>query len=139
MGRPRSAAQPHVDVPVGESVRRIRLAELPERVPGLLRHTPGRRVVNVMHEHDLAQACPGERIEDPAGHRPDRRRSYSAAARCHRGPVPDPAAERAGRPGEQRDIFAEDSGVSYPVKDRAVQDDSAVVLDFEVLAPFLVR
>src|SRR5690348_2469413 len=78
-----------MDVPVGEPVRRIRRAELPERVPGLLRYAAGRRVADIMHEHDLPQACPGERIEDPVGHRPDRRRSYAAAARCHRGPVAD--------------------------------------------------
>src|SRR5215467_15832550 len=78
-----------VNVPVGEPVRRIRRAEFPERVPGLLRYAAGSRVVNGMHEHDLPQACPGERIEDPVGHRPDRRPSYAAAARCHRGPVAD--------------------------------------------------
>src|SRR5215469_1151713 len=78
-----------MDVPIGEPVRRIRRAELPERVPGLLRYAAGRWVIDIMHEHDLPQACPGERIEDPVGHRPDRRRSHPAAARCHRGPVAD--------------------------------------------------
>jgi hypothetical protein len=78
-----------MDVPVGEPVRRIRRAELPERVPGLRRYPAGRRVADIMHEHDLPQACPGERIEDPVGRRPDRGRSYAAAARCHRGPVAD--------------------------------------------------
>src|SRR5215467_7553712 len=78
-----------MDVPVGEPVRRIRRAELLERVPGLLRYAAGRRVADIMHEHDLPQACPGERIEDPAGHRRDRRRGYAAAARCYRGPVAD--------------------------------------------------
>jgi hypothetical protein len=58
-------------------------------VPGLLRYAAGRPVADIMHEHDLPQACPGERIEDPVGHRPDRRRSYAAHARCHRGPVAD--------------------------------------------------
>ena len=89
-----------MDVPVGEPVRRIRRAELPERVPGPLRYAAGRRVVDIMHDHDLPQACPAERIEDPVGHRPDRRRSYAAAARCHRGPVADlgglPLADPAG-------------------------------------------
>src|SRR5215470_11096663 len=78
-----------MDVPVGEPVRWIRRAELPERVPGLVRYAAGRRVVNFMYEHDLLQACPGERIKDPVGHRPDGRRSDAAAARCHRGPVAD--------------------------------------------------
>src|ERR1700678_2395799 len=78
-----------MDVPVGEPVRRIRRAELQEGVPGLFRYAAGRRVVDVMHEHDLPQACPGERVEDPVGHRPDRRRGYAAAACCHRGPVAD--------------------------------------------------
>lgn len=48
-----------------------------------------RGVGDTMHEHDLPQACPGEYIEDPAGHCPDRRRGNAAAARCHRGPVAD--------------------------------------------------
>src|SRR5215468_8701938 len=78
-----------MDVSVGEPVRRIRRAELLERVPGFLRHAAGRRVPDIMDEHDLPQARPAERIEEPVGHRPDRRRSYAAAARCHRGPVAD--------------------------------------------------
>src|SRR6266566_1715939 len=56
-----------MDVPVGEPARRIRRAELPERVPGLLRYAARRRVADIMHEHDVPQACHGERIEDPAG------------------------------------------------------------------------
>src|SRR5215472_1267963 len=87
--RPGSPGQPHMDVPVGEPVRRIRWAELLEWVPGFLRYAAGRRVADIMHEHDLLQACPGERIEDPVSHGPDRCRSYAAAARCHRGPVAD--------------------------------------------------
>jgi len=78
-----------MDVPVGEPVRRIGRAELQEGVPGLFRYPAGRRVADIMHEHDLPQACPGERVEDPVGHRPDRRRGYAAAARCRRGPVAD--------------------------------------------------
>jgi hypothetical protein len=42
-----------------------------------------------MHKHDLPQPRPGKHIEHPVAHRPDRRRSYAAAARCHRGPVAD--------------------------------------------------
>src|ERR1700678_3634764 len=79
----------HMDVPVGEPVRRIRRAELQEGVPGLFRYAAGRRVVDTMHEHDLPQACPGERVEDPVGHRPDRGRGYAAAACRHRGPLAD--------------------------------------------------
>ena len=60
--RPGSAAEPHMDVPVGEPVRWIRRAELPERVPGLLRYAAGRRVVDIMHEHDLPQACLPPRV-----------------------------------------------------------------------------
>src|SRR5262249_44136756 len=78
-----------VNVPVGEPVRRIRRAEFPERVPGLLRYAAGSRVVNGMHEHDLPQACPGERIEDPVGHRPDRRPSYAAPRASPGGQVAD--------------------------------------------------
>src|SRR5215470_4937487 len=78
-----------MDVPVGEPLRRIRRAELAERVPGLLRYPAGRRVADIVHEHDPPQARHGERLEDPVGHRPDRRRSYAAAADRHRGPVAD--------------------------------------------------
>jgi hypothetical protein len=51
-------------------------AGLGSRNPGLLRYTAGRRVADIMHEHDLPQACPGERIEDPA--------ARSAMLRDHR-------------------------------------------------------
>src|SRR6202167_1955338 len=105
---PGSAAQSHMDVPVGEPVRRIRRAELPERVPGLLRYAAGRRVADIMHEHDLPQACPGERIEDPVGYRPDRRRSYAATARYHRGPVADLGGLALANPADLLAILQSD-------------------------------
>src|ERR1700683_812038 len=106
-----------MDVPVGVPVRRIRRAELPERVPGLLGYAAGRRVADIMHEHDLLQACPVERIEDPIGHRPDRCRGYAAATRCHGGPVADLGGLALADPAGLFAIFQPDIPCQYTAAD----------------------
>jgi len=103
-----------MDMPVGPPVRRIRRAELKERVPGLLRHATRRRVVNIVHEHDPPQARVGERVEDPVGHRQDRRRCHAAATRCHRGPVADLGGLALADPAGLRAIFQSDIPREHP-------------------------